>query len=146
MLEAARTVKKKVPGMIPLNVFTGKAAGEAAAMQGFEMLLYGTGQDPLYDEKSKKWVKGSKGFKDASTSSRPSTARSSARTSTTPSTPTSQTKVGTDLLPKGKLAIALDGSWLRNTGSRPAAARGPSGTRRWAWPRCRPRTARRRAR
>ena len=43
ILTAARTIKKKVPGVIPLNVYTGKAAGEAAAMQGFEMLLYGTG-------------------------------------------------------------------------------------------------------
>ena len=36
------TIKKKVPGVTPLNVYTGKADGEAAAMQGFEMLLYGT--------------------------------------------------------------------------------------------------------
>lgn len=25
-------------------------------MQGFEMLLYGTGDDPLYDPGAKKWV------------------------------------------------------------------------------------------
>ncbi|WP_309031311.1 extracellular solute-binding protein, partial [Streptomyces alfalfae] len=49
ILDAARTIKKKVPGVTPLNVYTGKPVGEAASMQGFEMLAYGTGEDPLYD-------------------------------------------------------------------------------------------------
>lgn len=71
VLDAARTIKRKVQDVIPLNVYTGKPAGEAATMQGFEMLLYGTegatsgGADPLYDEKSKKWKTGTQGFKDA---------------------------------------------------------------------------------
>ncbi|MEU1166510.1 extracellular solute-binding protein, partial [Streptomyces sp. NPDC005921] len=42
VLAAARTIKAKVPGVTPLNVYTGKPAGETASMQGFEMLLYGT--------------------------------------------------------------------------------------------------------
>lgn len=70
MLAAARTIKAKVPGVTPLNVYTGKPAGEAATMQGFEMLLYGTGDgtsDPLYDTASKKWIAGSRAFKDALT-------------------------------------------------------------------------------
>ena len=65
VLAAARTIKEKVPGVIPLNVYTGKAAGEAAVMQGFEMLLYGTGEHQLYDPGTKKWVAGSQGFSDA---------------------------------------------------------------------------------
>ena len=44
---AARAVKAKVPGVIPLNIYAGKGLGEAASMQGFEMLLYGTGAHPL---------------------------------------------------------------------------------------------------
>lgn len=64
LLEAARTIKKEVPDVIPLNVFTGKGAGEAATMQGFEMLLYGTGEDPLYDADSEKWVTGGQGTRD----------------------------------------------------------------------------------
>ena len=33
VLDAARTIKKKVPDAIPLNVYTGKPVGEAATMQ-----------------------------------------------------------------------------------------------------------------
>ncbi len=68
MLDAARAIKKKVPDAVPLNVYTGKPNGEAATMQGFEMLLYGTGDggsDPLYDTSSSKWIAGSKAFKDS---------------------------------------------------------------------------------
>ena len=64
VLTAARTIKAKVPGVIPLNIYSGKAGGEATSMQGFEMLLYGTGAT-LYDNNAKKWVIGSKGFKDS---------------------------------------------------------------------------------
>lgn len=46
VLDAARTIKQKVPGVTPLNVYTGKPAGEASTMQGFQMLLYGTGAAP----------------------------------------------------------------------------------------------------
>ena len=64
VLTAARAIKAKVPGVTPMNVYVGTGVGEAATMQGFEMLLYGTG-DTLYDADSKKWVVGSKGFNDA---------------------------------------------------------------------------------
>ena len=47
ILTAARTIKQKVPGVIPFNVYSGKAAGEGATMQGFEMLLYGTQRHPV---------------------------------------------------------------------------------------------------
>jgi multiple sugar transport system substrate-binding protein len=114
VLDAARTVKKEVPGKIPLNVFTGKAAGEAAAMQGFEMLLYGTGEDPLYDKKSKKWVKGSKGFKDSLKFVETVYGDGLGPDVDAALNPNIQTKVGTDLFPKGKLAIGIDGSFLSN--------------------------------
>jgi len=66
VLAAARAIKSKVPGVTPMNVYAGTGVGEAATMQGFEMLLYGTG-DTLYDPDAKKWVVGSKGFTDALT-------------------------------------------------------------------------------
>ena len=50
VLDAARAIKAKVPGVVPINVYSSKAAGEASSMQGFEMLLYGTGNQ-LYDDK-----------------------------------------------------------------------------------------------
>lgn len=55
ILTAARQIKAKVPDVTPLNVYSGKGAGEGTTMQGFEMLLYGT-KGTLYDAASKKWV------------------------------------------------------------------------------------------
>ncbi|MFJ8594189.1 extracellular solute-binding protein [Streptomyces sp. NPDC093598] len=115
VLSAARTIKKKVPGVIPLNAYTGKPVGEAATMQTFEMLLYGTGDgstDPLYDKSSKKWIAGGKGFEDAL-----SFVETVYREKLGPDVsdaldPNVMTRVRGEWLPQGKLAIALDGSWL----------------------------------
>lgn len=112
ILDAARTVKKKVPGVIPLNVLTGKAVGEAAVMQGFEMLLYGTGENPLYDPAAKKWVTGSQGFKDALDFVRTVYGEKLGPDVSDALDPNVNTRVATEWLPEGKLAIALDGSWL----------------------------------
>ncbi|CAM5579124.1 extracellular solute-binding protein [Streptomyces fumanus] len=115
ILAAARAIKAKVPGVTPLNVYTGKPAGEAATMQGFQMLLYGTGDgtdDPLYDKASKKWIAAGKGFRDAL-----SFVRTVYREKLGPDVsdaldPNFATTVRGELLPAGKLGIALDGSWL----------------------------------
>ncbi|MEV6995594.1 extracellular solute-binding protein [Streptomyces sp. NPDC093228] len=115
VLAAARTVKEKVPGVTPLNVYTGKPAGEAATMQGFEMLLYGTGDgtsDPLYDKASKKWVAGGQGFKDALGFVHTVYQEKLGTDVSQALDPNIQTIVRGELLPKGKLAIDLDGSWL----------------------------------
>ncbi|MBA0051644.1 extracellular solute-binding protein [Streptomyces sp. AJS327] len=112
VLEAARTIKKKVPGAIPLNVFTGKGAGEAAAMQGMEMLLYGTGADPLYDPEARKWVTGGKGFVDSLEFIKKVYGEKLGPAEDEALDPNITTTVATQLIPEGKLAIALDGSWL----------------------------------
>ncbi|MGW7517585.1 extracellular solute-binding protein [Streptomyces sp. NPDC054796] len=112
VLEAARTVKKEVPGVHPLNIFTGKAAGEAAAMQGFQMLLYGTGEDPLYDPGAKKWIKGGEGFKDSLEFVETVYKEKLGPDVDQALNPNIQTKVVTEMLPEGKLAIDIDGSWL----------------------------------
>ncbi|MGQ4382961.1 extracellular solute-binding protein [Streptomyces sp. SAS_270] len=117
VLAAARTVKEKVPGVTPLNVYTGKPAGEAATMQGFEMLLYGTGtdagkSDPLYDTASKKWIAGGQGFKDSLKFVETVYKEKLGPSPDIALDPNIQTIVRGDLLPKGKLAIDLDGSWL----------------------------------
>ena len=125
VLTAARTIKAKLPGVTPFNVYTGTAGGEGSSMQGFEMLLYGTpaADNSLYDASQKKWVIGSKGFKDA---------LQFVQTvySTHLGPPVQQalganfgSMVGTELIPDGKLAINLDGSWAPNgwlrTGAKP---------------------------
>jgi len=111
ILDAARAVKESNPDVTPLNIYAAKAAGEATSMQGFEMLLYGT-DDELMDTESNKWVTGSQGFLDALTFYQtafdeglgpdPADALDAAWGS----------KVQNELLPQGKLAIAIDGSWL----------------------------------
>ncbi|GAA3817142.1 extracellular solute-binding protein [Streptomyces coacervatus] len=115
VLAAARTIKKKVPGVTPINVYTGKPAGEASTMQTFEMLLYGTtdsSTDPLYDKSSKKWIAGSQGFKDALQFVETVYKEKLGPDVSDALDPNIQTIVAGDLLPKGKLGIALDGSWL----------------------------------
>lgn len=111
LLTAARMIKEKVPGVTPFNIYSGKPMGEGAVMQGFEMLLYGT-KDTLYDEKSKKWILGSQGFKDALDFIK--TVYTEGLTLPVQQALDSNlsTRVAGELLPQGKLAIALDGSWL----------------------------------
>ncbi|MET7485616.1 extracellular solute-binding protein [Streptomyces sp. NPDC005538] len=116
VLSAARTIKAKVPGVTPLNVYTGKPAGEAATMQGFEMLLYGTGDatttDPLYDKSTKKWIEAGQGFKDALSFVHTVYKDKLGPDVSDALDPNIQTTVAGELLPQGKLAINLDGSWL----------------------------------
>ncbi|WP_367045041.1 extracellular solute-binding protein [Streptomyces sp. Je 1-332] len=112
ILQAARTIKKKVPGVTPMNVYTGKPAGEVATMQGMEMLLYGTGEDPMYDPKSKKWVTGSQGFKDSLEFVETVYKEKLGPEVTDALDPNFATRVRGELLPEDKLGINLDGSWL----------------------------------
>jgi multiple sugar transport system substrate-binding protein len=114
LLQAARTIKEKVPGVIPLNVYSGKPMGEASAMQGFEMLLYGT-KDTLYNYEQQKWVVGSQGFKDSLGFIKTIFDEGLAPTPKQALDPNWGDKIGTDSIPDGKVAIALDGSWKYNT-------------------------------
>lgn len=66
ILTAAAQIKASNTGVVPFHVYAGTPAGEASVMQGFLPLLYGT-QDTLYDEATKKWVIGSRGFADVLT-------------------------------------------------------------------------------
>ncbi len=111
VLAAARTIKKKLPGIIPFNIYSGVPMDEASTMQGMEMLLYGTGYS-LYDYHSHKWVVKSPGFLASL-----NFIKTVYGTGLGP--PVGQalnsnmgTLVSTSLLPKAKLAIDLDGMWL----------------------------------
>ncbi|MEN1976579.1 extracellular solute-binding protein [Cellulomonas sp. P4] len=111
VLEAARTVKAELPDVTPLNVYAGKAAGEATTMQGFEMLLYGT-DDELYDADSQKWVTGSRGFVDSLGFLQTIYSEGLAPSLDIALDASVGARVATELLPQGKLAMAVDGSWL----------------------------------
>jgi multiple sugar transport system substrate-binding protein len=126
ILAAARTIKAKVPGVTPLNLYAGNALGEAASMQGFEMLLYGT-NDPLYDYTTNKWIVSSKGFQDS---------LDFVKQIYNPANPLGPSNdfalsghagslVAKQLLPQGKLAIDIDGSWLPGTWAAGGAAPWP---------------------
>ncbi|MGW2291693.1 extracellular solute-binding protein [Streptomyces phaeochromogenes] len=116
ILDAARAIKAKVPGVIPMNIYTGKPAGEAATMQGFEMLLYGTAsganESPLYDPASKKWITGSQGFKDSLEFVETVFKEKLGPDVSDALDPNIATRVRGEFLPEGKLGINLDGSWL----------------------------------
>lgn len=114
ILTAARAIKQKVPGVVPFNIYSGKAAGEAATMQGFEMLLYGT-QNQLWDPKSKKWIVSSPGMKDAMSFLNTVFSEKLGPNPQDALDPQWGTKVSTQLLPTSKLAIDLDGSWQTGT-------------------------------
>ncbi|MEV6493408.1 extracellular solute-binding protein [Actinoplanes sp. NPDC051633] len=122
VLTAARTIKQKLPGVIPLNVYSGKGQGEGSTMQGFEMLLYGT-RNTLYDDAQKKWIIASPGFNDSLNFIKTIFSEKLAPDPQDALDPNWGTKVGTEMLPTSKLAINLDGSWLSSTwlesGSKP---------------------------
>jgi multiple sugar transport system substrate-binding protein len=109
LLEGARAIKESDPEVVPFNIYSGKPQGEAAVMQGFEMLLYGTG-DTLYEDG--KWVLGSQGFVES--------LEFIETVFTEGLAPTPQQALDTNIgntvqaewLPEGKVGIALDGSWV----------------------------------
>jgi multiple sugar transport system substrate-binding protein len=112
IMTAAQAIKAKVPDAIPLNIYAGTGVGEAASMQGFEMLLYGTPNGTLFDKQSQKWVVGSKNFVDALTVYQQVWTGGLGPTAQQALAPTWGNTVSQEMLPKSKLAIDLDGSWL----------------------------------
>lgn len=111
ILSAARTIKEKLPDVTPINVYAGKAAGEATTMQGFEMLLYGT-DDELYDADTQKWITGSQGFTDSLAFLETIYGEGLAPSLDIALDASVGARVATELLPQGTLAMAVDGSWL----------------------------------
>jgi multiple sugar transport system substrate-binding protein len=114
VLTAAKAVKANDPGVMPLNVYSGKPDGEGSTMQGFEMLLYGT-QDSLYDGSSKKWISPSKGFTDSLQFLKDAYSGGLTVPPQQELDPNIGNVVGGQLLPESKLAIDLDGSWVTST-------------------------------
>lgn len=110
ILEAARTLKKKEPGVIPMWMNSGKATGEATSMQTFEMLLYGT-KDPLYDEDKKKWIVSSQGLLDTFTFIDTIYNEKLGPGLSQVLNGQGGTTAYTQLFPKGKIGIGLDGIW-----------------------------------
>ncbi len=118
ILSAARQIKAKVPGVIPLNCYSGVPMDEASTMQCFEMLLYGTpGGAPLYDYATNKWVVKSKGLADTLTFIQTIYDQKNllAPTDDIALSPNAGTPIVQQLLPSDKLGIDIDGSWIPST-------------------------------
>jgi len=125
VLAAAEQIKAKLPGVTPLNVYSGKGAGEGATMQGLEMLLYGTGNE-LYDSSTKQWTPSTPGMLSSLDFIKQIYTNGLAPDVEDALNPNFGTTVATELIPEGKLAIDLDGSWVpgnwTSTGTKPWAA------------------------
>ena len=114
VLSAAQTIKAKLPGVTPLNVYSGKGAGEGATMQGLEMLLYGTGNQ-LYNASSKQWTPSTPGMLSSLNFIKQIYTTGLAPDVQDALNPNFGTTIATQLLPENKLAIDLDGSWMPGT-------------------------------
>jgi multiple sugar transport system substrate-binding protein len=112
ILSAANAIKAKVPGVIPLNVYSGIPADEASTMRGFENFLYGT-KDPLYNYKNNKWVVSSQGVLDTLKFLQKvyDPKNMLGPDSSVSLNANVGNMVSQQLLPAGKLAIDIDGSW-----------------------------------
>jgi multiple sugar transport system substrate-binding protein len=114
VISAAETIKAKLPGVTPLNVYSGKGAGEGATMQGLEMLLYGTGNQ-LYNPSSKQWTPSTPGMLSSLNFIKQIYTTGLAPDVQDALNPNFGTTIATQLLPENKLAIDLDGSWMPGT-------------------------------
>lgn len=122
ILTAAKTIKAKLPGVIPFNIYAGTGVGEACPCQGYEMLLYGTKDGTLFDKASQKWVVGSKQIEDAFGFYQDIFKNNLGPTVQQALTPTWANTLQQQLIPQGKAAINLDGSWNSGTWQAKGAA------------------------
>ncbi|GAB2956534.1 extracellular solute-binding protein [Nonomuraea fastidiosa] len=111
VLNAARTIKQKVPDAVPFSMYSTKVHGEAATMQGFEMLLYGTPGGTLYDDASQKWIAGGKNFTDALTFINTIYREELGPKQADAHNAKLADKVNNEWFPAGKIGISLDGAW-----------------------------------
>jgi multiple sugar transport system substrate-binding protein len=125
LLSTAKTLKQKLPGVVPMNVYSGKPQGEGSTMQGFEMLLYGTPGGTLYDSKTSKWITGSKGFVDSLQFIEDLYQGGLGPTPEQALDTNAATVVNGEWMPKSKIAIGLDGSWVSGTWLKGGAAEWP---------------------
>ncbi|MFZ3566802.1 extracellular solute-binding protein [Streptomyces sp. BH097] len=111
LLRAARTIRRRVPDVVPMNVYATKALGEATTTQGLLMLLHGT-RDGFYDARADRWAGDTPGLRDSlrfvDTVFREKLGPSPQMSFN----PTIRDKLVSEMLPAGQIGIALgEGSW-----------------------------------
>jgi multiple sugar transport system substrate-binding protein len=121
VLVAARKVKKANPGVWPLWLAAGVAAGPTNVLQGSGNLIYGTKTPTMFNDATKKWVVGSKGIRDTLSFYKSVFSEGLGA-------PTSELfrpdAVGRPplLFKEGKLAIAIGSNWYPTVWAEPASA------------------------
>lgn len=111
VLDTARTVQSELgDDVVPLNVYSGTPAGEAASLQGFQMLLSGT-EDTLFDDSSEQWVTSSTGFSDSLDFIRTIFDEDLTHDPQDALDANIGTVNNEENFPSGEMAISLEGSW-----------------------------------
>ncbi|MGH3275682.1 MAG: ABC transporter substrate-binding protein [Streptosporangiaceae bacterium] len=120
VLAAARQIKQKVPGTIPLWVYAGNQVLDQTTRENFLPLLQGTGSPVT---KGFKWVASSKGLLDTFNLYHSIFAGGLGPSTSDLANPAADGEVDGTLMPKQKVAIALvgnwDGSWWIKGGAAP---------------------------
>ncbi|HYH32194.1 MAG TPA: extracellular solute-binding protein [Pseudonocardia sp.] len=111
LLATFRTLKERLPDVIPVNIYAGKPQGEKTSMQGVQMLLYGTGS-VMYDEATKKWITGSTGLVDSLRFIQTVYAEKLGPEIGDALDPNLTETIYNSWLPEGRLAVLLDGNWI----------------------------------
>lgn len=127
ILDAAAVLKEKLPDVIPLNMYTTKAAGEATTLRGMLNLISGTPgslTDTLFDESDQKWVRGSQGVTDALTFMKTAYDDGYLPDSTVMQDSNLENVLLEQLVPNGEVAMFIDGSWIWSRWQ-------PTGTKPW---------------
>jgi multiple sugar transport system substrate-binding protein len=109
VVSAAKALKSHDAGDIPIWLYTGTPLGEASSFRGFEVFLNGT-NDRLYDTATHKWEVGGPGF--TATWNFLASMRAYEEPESDWSDPNASENANLTLMPKQKLGMIVDGSWV----------------------------------
>ncbi|WP_224389875.1 extracellular solute-binding protein [Pseudonocardia sp. ICBG1293] len=111
LLTAARAVRDRVPDAVPLVLYSGKAQGEKASMQGLQMLFNGT-DSVLYDRTSRRWTTGAAGMRQALGFLHTVFGEGLGPPLQAALDPNLTETVYTSWMPEGRVGMVVDGNWI----------------------------------
>lgn len=111
LLSTARTIRERVPGVVPAVFYAGKAQGEKASMQGLQMLYNGTGS-VLYDESTRRWTTGATGMRSALGFLHTLYGQGLGPPLEAALDPNFTETVYTSWMPEGTVGFVVDGNWI----------------------------------
>ncbi|ANY05638.1 extracellular solute-binding protein [Pseudonocardia sp. HH130630-07] len=111
VLTAARAIRDRVPDVVPALLYSGKAQGEKASMQGLQMLFNGTGS-VLYDESTRRWTTGAAGMRSALGFLHTLYGEGLGPSLEEALDPNLTETVYTSWMPEGAVGMVVDGNWI----------------------------------